>query len=199
MESSVADLIQRIQNPDVGIRLAALEELGRRPSSGTGVVRFLGRLAMNDPEPPVRAAALRVLLLPQYQAEQSKMSSLPDDIKHRLLPEIQIWEIDGVITPVQAELLRSRLGGQVRIGAAGQVELPVPPSEAQPETEIAAGVQPPPLPAVFPTAPADRGSAVTTMPPASQPAAPQQGGARPPSLPGEEAAPQARLRCTTLT
>ena len=162
MESSVADLIQRIQSADAGVRLAALEELRRMPVSDPRLVRFLGRLAMDDPEPLVRAAALRVLALPQYQAEQRKMSRLPEDLKARLLPEIQTWEDDGVITPLQAELLRSRMGTQPYLGSVEQAELPVPPSEAQPAAEIAAGVQPPPIPSSYPAAPenlpAGRGS-----------------------------------------
>lgn len=143
MTPTVLELIQQMNSPDADIRLRAVEELGRWETSQPNLVRWLGRLAVNDPEPLVSATALRVLALPPHLAEQRTMSSLTDDLKASLLPEIQIWEIDGVITPAQAELLRNRLGSAAMPDAGAAPGVAAQPHMVSPAVQPAV---PPPLP-----------------------------------------------------
>ncbi len=101
-------LLKNLLNPDSKIRKAALAEASQQPASPE-ILAQVERLAANDPEPEIRAAALEALDAPNLRALRAqRLLRLKAEEQRFILQELDDWQTRGLIGDDQARALRSR-------------------------------------------------------------------------------------------
>src|SRR4030067_3796041 len=91
-------------------RMTTIRKLGQLKTSDLRIVLALEQIALKDPEPEIREAALQVLNLPPHQRAQRRLSGLNYSGRGDLADEIDRWAKDQIISPQLAQLRKGRLG-----------------------------------------------------------------------------------------
>jgi hypothetical protein len=101
-------LLKNLLDPDSQIRKAALAEASQQPANPE-ILTQVERLAANDPEPEIRAAALEALDAPNLRALRAqRLLRLKAEEQRFILQELDDWQTRGLIGDDQARALRSR-------------------------------------------------------------------------------------------
>ncbi|MBN1429370.1 MAG: HEAT repeat domain-containing protein [Anaerolineae bacterium] len=130
------DLLGILRNPDSIERLNAAQALGQVDISNQHIVQAIERVAVSDPDPMVRQAALEALSAPahqrvQWQCFKQSLNPVPPS---RMQREIDEWARSELIPAETATLLKQRY----------PLQEPSVPPQASPTTA------PPPAPPVSP-------------------------------------------------
>jgi hypothetical protein len=150
-------LLKNLLDPDSQIRKAALAEASQQPANPE-ILTQVERLAANDPEPEIRAAALEALDAPNLRALRAqRLLRLKAEEQRFILQELDDWQTRGLIGDDQARALRSRY------------RVVLKPAQAAPAPVLTQTTPEPESPKTAESAP----PAQTTSP-APQPVAPHQ-------------------------
>ncbi len=149
-------LIKNLLHPDAQVRKAALAEAIQQPASPE-ILAQIERLAANDPEAEIRAAALETLDAPNLRALRAqRLLRLKAEEQRFILQELNDWQMRGLIGDDQARALRSRY--RVVFKPAPVLSKVEGPGLESPETAESApqppAVPPPPIQASSPPKPA---------------------------------------------
>jgi hypothetical protein len=127
-EQSLADLLNKLTQPETATRLEAVQQLGRLKTGDRPAVRALEKIAAQDEAPTVREAALLALAAPPYRALQQQDNRLPLALRRSILAEINRWVTDELLPAQTAQLLRQRYDFDQPAPAAAAASTPAPPT-----------------------------------------------------------------------
>lgn len=106
-QSTEPSRLEELNSPDTALRLAAIQQLASGSASKESV-RTLERMALSDQDPQVRQAAAQALAEPQLQSVQRDLAQVSLTGRQFMLREIDMLENDGLVSSLQAGLIRGR-------------------------------------------------------------------------------------------
>jgi hypothetical protein len=145
-EEFLKDISAKLDSPDGPIRLAAIEELAAQKYSSQALLGKLEKLALDDPNKRVRAAASQALKSPTHRFIQKRNNTLKRTDRKFLLSYIEEWQKTNLLSQEQAEVISTRYNFDLEPVAPPPAPEPSPPSIPVPElkqTEPPAPKQPP--------------------------------------------------------
>jgi hypothetical protein len=101
-------LLADLTSPDEAVKAGAIESLKGAEASSPEILSALEGVAAHDPSRVLREAALEALNAPVHRGLRMRSSHLPPYRREMVQAEIDTWEDDGLISSLQAAVLRSR-------------------------------------------------------------------------------------------
>jgi hypothetical protein len=101
-------MLENLQHPDPQIRKQAIQEAVQQPVNPE-ILEQIERLAANDPESEIRAAALEALDVPNLRALRAqRLTKMSASDQKLILRALDAWQKQGLLGEDQAQALRSR-------------------------------------------------------------------------------------------
>ena len=107
-EEILAGIHAGLQSKDIQTCLNAIQQLGEQKFSSPAILRTMEGLALKDESEAVREAARQALTSPTHRYIQGRTSNLDRKARQTILAEITSWEVQGLISSDQADVIRHR-------------------------------------------------------------------------------------------
>src|SRR5262245_31573177 len=114
----LAELLNELESPEMAIRLAAAQQLGRLEQSDIQALRALEKRVAQDESAEVCEAALLALAARPYRLLQQQANRAQPVLRQAILAEIERWRAEGLLPEQTARLLRQRYDFQLQTTSA---------------------------------------------------------------------------------
>lgn len=136
-KEALAEIQQGLQAAQAEERLQSLAALNTLTYSSASILRQLEKMALSDRSKAVRAAALDTLQEPLYAQIQARQTNLPRHSRHLIVNEIDVWEKDGLLDEVHAQILRQRYAFDLESVPVAQKPALSQPQPVKPKATLA--------------------------------------------------------------
>ena len=144
MQETLDRLLRDLQSNETERCLNALLELKTLKYSSLAVLKELERLALKGTDENVRSRAIELIKNRVHQNVRVMVNTLGRQDRLLLLKEIEQWQMDGLLLPDEADVIKQRYNFDIRapltppsLEPAVEKEVPNPPAPHQPATPAA--------------------------------------------------------------